>query len=537
MIRSFRSAIFAVMGAAAFGFFGAVETVHAQDFETVSKRIEATCSSLGRKQVDCGCVGRRIATYLHVSPSDEYSAYYQSLYRDSIGVEALDESLAEAAMASDEKLMNLIAAYEPHGGEGIEFEEGCVIEGAAATPIPEIPQREDVVKVFNSCAASTGEPLYCQCTVGAQAALMSEAEFSVFAQRYGSVAGAGASRSEQRLKGAAAAGVSPEIYDQLVSSAERKMNAQAAGDGGYLYDNRCHALLYGVDGRTGELQPNVGASERQRAGRPVGLETIDVTRPAATPMTGDEMMADIREDQQRAIDDALEMSEGVDDEVAAILGSEDLAQIRSADGLPSAAAVVAKGCKGEAGRSPAYCGCLATKFSETVPASMSEGGKRMAAMMLVGSGLPPVEAAQIANTASQMAQMEAAQALGALSTIPEQCEAEALVASVDDSMASASSVRERYKAVCELQFDGMGGGMCDCATDYFDENLNDNEWSMLIDIQVAELKGEDDAFAKYAENIGMTRQEAEQAMMSNPRVMQAMMGFTSACLGGGFGPQ
>lgn len=509
----------------------------ADDFAAVRDRIETRCEGLERSHIDCGCVGKRVATFLHVAPSDDFRAFTEADYARTLGERADLEPLAARAMGSDEQMLDLIAAYGPHGGFDIEYERGCVIEGAQLTQVPELPEGEVYESAFESCNASTGSPLFCQCSVAGRAALLSKDEYTAHFLSYSDYSAADGSMEGLRVARAAKMGISPDAYDALLASVNMKMAAHDSGDGGYLHDNRCHSLLYGVDDRTGAVRSMAARSAAGRAGPPLGLESIDVSAAATDVRAGDQMAQALRDEQQDALDEAIRMSAGVEEEAAEAMGSEDLAQIRSADGIPTATALLAEGCGGESGRSEAYCNCLANEFSSAVPASMSEGARRMAAMMLVGSGLDPVIAAQVANNASPAEQMEAARAVAALSLLPERCEAAAHSREVEQTLQATGSVRERYLAMCGLQFEDMGGGTCACAADHFDEMLDEKEWRMLIDIQVAELKGENGTFEQYAENTALTRAEAEQAIMSSPRLMQALMGVGPACMAGGFGPK
>lgn len=508
--------------------------VQAQSYSENRTKFENICSSIDRTQVDCACVGNRLATFLHVSPAPEFSAFTEANYRRTIGLRSDIETALEAAMGSDEKIMNLIAAYDPHGGHDIEYERGCVIESAPSTPIAPLPSGDLYQTAYNQCASSTGFTRYCQCLVAAEAEILTEQEFDanfVDEVRYQTFMG---SNDEFKAQRALEMNISVAALNHLQSQASTKLNEYSDGDGSSMFSNECHAKTYGEDMRSGLVNPAMARSAAERAGAPVGLESIDVSA-APRIQTGQEFQDEIMNEQMDALDEALRMSEGAEEEADELLNSPILADIKDGSDLPSSSDVLATGCAGEEGRSPAYCECLATEFDSAVPTNISEGGRRMAAMMLTGSGLPSTMGAKISTNASVAEQREAAEAFPDIMDLPAKCEASARSSAVTEALAGTGSVRERYIGMCQLQFEGVGDSVCGCAADYYEKTLNENEWRMMIDIQVAELKGDDNAFEQYAENIGLTRQEAESAIISNPRLMQAMMGIGPACLSSGFG--
>lgn len=510
-------------------------TAQADTFGNTKSKYEAICSTLDRTHIDCSCVGKRMATFLHVSPSEDFDRMTEASYKVLLGIPADRASAMEAAFGSDEKLMNIAAAYAPYGGHEIEYEEGCVIEGAATTPLQSFPSDEIYVQSFEACERSTGMTRWCQCDTAARANVLTRHEFEADFLSFADYDGADGSSAGLSAMRAAKMRLTPTAYDALTISAREKLAEVTDDDGSLYFSNRCHAITYGEDTQSGTISSRLARDDAERAGPPIGFEDIDVTHAAPTAQTGADMMASIADEQQAAFDAAIRQSAGAEEEAQALLNSAELSQIKDGSDLPPAASVVERGCLGEDGRSAAYCACFATEFESRIPATMSEGGKRMTAMMLVGSGLPSVESAQIATNATNAEQMEAAMTFPNLTDIPELCETTAQSAAVDSAMGEATSVRERYLAMCELQHGDMAGSICTCAADHFESSLNENEWSMLIDIQVAELKGEDDAFAQYASNLGLTREEAEQAIMSNPRLMQSMMGMGPACMTSGFG--
>ncbi|MEM7728442.1 MAG: hypothetical protein AAF311_04120 [Pseudomonadota bacterium] len=505
-------------------------------FLSAQQDYQQICEGLNRSHIDCACVGRRIATYQHIAPTEAYKDYIRMQYRETLGQVVDLAPVAEAAMGSDEAVMDLVAAYDPHGGEGIYYEQGCVIEGAPLTPLPERPTGDPYDADYRGCAETSGER-FCQCTIALRSRLMTRQEYKASFLAVTDYSGRDGSRDGLNRMRAQKMGLSVDAYVAAVRRANEKMDATRGTDGMLASTARCAALTYGESVETRALSDVSTRTAAERAGPAEGLETIDVTRPAPRPQTGEEMIAEFRSDQQAAGDEARRNAVGIDAELEAIRNDPDVAQIMSADGIPPAADVLAQGCAGEDGRSPAYCQCLSREFAGAVPAGTSDSVKRMTATMLVGSGLPPALAAQISNQTPDTDRRQAALMLSDVMDIPERCESASAQSAMDEALSRTSglSTRERYSAVCKLEHDEMSETICDCATDHFDKNLNDSEWSMLIDIQVAQMKGEDRAFETYAENLGMSEEEAARAMMSNPRIMQTMMGLAPACMSFGFG--
>ncbi|MGB3456740.1 MAG: hypothetical protein WBG08_08555 [Litorimonas sp.] len=532
------SAIAMKMVFTSFLLFGMVGTASGQtaDFLADQQDYQQLCEGLDRSHIDCACVGRRIATYQHVAPTKAYEDYIRLQYREQLGEIVELAPVAEAAMGSDQAMMDIVAAYDPHGGEGIYYEQGCVIEGAPLTPLPERPTGDPYDGDYEGCAATSGER-FCQCTIALRSRLMTRQEYKASLLAVTDYSGDDGSRAGLNRMRAKKMGLSVDAYEQALNRASVKMDATRGTDGMLASTARCAALTYGESVETKALSDVSTRTAAERAGLPEGLETIDVTRPAPRPQTGEEMMAEIRLEQQAAGDEARRNAVGIDAELEAIRNNPDLAQIQSAQGLPPAADVLAQGCAGEDGRSPAYCQCLSREFAGAVPTSISDSVKRMTATLLVGSGLPPALAAQISNQTPQDDRMQATMMLPEVMDLPERCEQSSARSVVSEALSRTSglSTRDRYAAVCKLEHGEMSGTICDCATDHFDKNLNDSEWSMLIDIQVAQMKGEDRAFETYAENLGMSEEEAARAMMGNPRIMQTMMGLAPACMSFGFG--
>ena len=402
-----------------------VGMAHADAFDERQSKYESLCSSLDRTQVDCGCVGKRMATFLHVSPNAEFERMTEASYKVLLGIPADRLGAMEAALGTDEKRFNVAAAYEPYGGHLIEYEEGCVIEDATPTPLASFPPQDIYQRSFDACELSTGMARWCQCATASRADLLSPAEFEANFLSFTDYDGEDGSLEGLSKMRAGKMGLSPEAYDALVMSASEKLAAATDDDGSLYSSNRCDALTYGEDSQTGQVSSRLARTAEERAGAPVGLESIDVSRAAPRAQTGAEMLSEIAAEQQAALASATRQSEGVEEAVREAQNSAELTQIRDGSNLPDTVSVVKRGCLGEEGRSPAYCACLEAEFNRKIPASMSEGGKRMTAMMLVGAGLSSVEGAQIATNSTQAEQMEAAMAFPEMMDIPGICEASA----------------------------------------------------------------------------------------------------------------
>ena len=68
-----------------------------------------------------------------------------------------------------------------------------------------------------------------------------------------------------------------------------------------------------------------------------------------------------------------------------------------------------------------------------------------------------------------------------------------------------------------------------------EEIFSSDDFELFVDIREAEFNGADDAFAKVAEDRGLTRAEAETALQNNPAMIggaMAMAGAAMQCMGG-----
>ena len=271
-----------------------------------------------------------------------------------------------------------------------------------------------------------------------------------------------------------------------------------------------------------EDSPGLDDAERAE----IGAEQVE---PAAG---GGASLAEARSEMEAAADEARARARRA--EQSGALDVPDPDRMDAAVGEPEAieaGVVLAKGCTG----SDAYCGCLAEAF-ESATTGASEGASMLAAMTLVGDGLDEVTATRAARSADGAAQAELAQLFPLVMEIPGRCEAQAEAetnANAADAARGGGDPRGRYLALCEVQQGEDAADVCACAADHFESSLNRDEFDLLIRVQAADLEGQG-GFEGFANSLGMSEAEAGRALATNPRLMDAMMGLQSACMGGGY---
>ena len=93
--------------------------------------------------------------------------------------------------------------------------------------------------------------------------------------------------------------------------------------------------------------------------------------------------------------------------------------------------------------------------------------------------------------------------------------------------------KERMLNICITENEDRN--LCECAVGKMEESFSPDDFELFVDIREAEFNGANDAFAKVAEDRGLTRAGAETALQNNPSIMggaMAMAGATMQCMGG-----
>ena len=93
--------------------------------------------------------------------------------------------------------------------------------------------------------------------------------------------------------------------------------------------------------------------------------------------------------------------------------------------------------------------------------------------------------------------------------------------------------RERMMTVCIAENEDEA--LCDCMVSKMEAQFNPDDFELMVDIREAEHRGAEDAFAEVAAERGLSREEAEQALMNNPAIIGASMSMGASmmqCMGG-----
>ncbi|MEO0369321.1 MAG: hypothetical protein AAF197_11130 [Pseudomonadota bacterium] len=188
--------------------------------------------------------------------------------------------------------------------------------------------------------------------------------------------------------------------------------------------------------------------------------------------------------------------------------------------------LMASGCKKE-GNSDQHCQCVIDDFEKKIVAKASRPGVVLSwVVMNQGSNMDPMELMQIMQAGNNADRTEATQLLMQAGDVGENCR----------SIASASTQLEgspRQKMMTICMSDVEDESICGCLTDKMQSRLNENDFELLVDMREAEYLGADDPLAKVAEDRGLTRAQAEQALGNNQSLIGGMMNMDMlSCVGG-----
>lgn len=174
----------------------------------------------------------------------------------------------------------------------------------------------------------------------------------------------------------------------------------------------------------------------------------------------------------------------------------------------------------------AQCDCVQTTFAEQT-AKMAPDETLAAAFFMGQAGLTPQQMMTALQSIDQTQLQTVLFKLDPVFTaVEETCAkpAEAAVAGLDLS----GTPRERMIALCEqgMEFPNV----CDCMADQMLEKMGPQVFEFLVDIRTAEAMGAEDGFAKAAEDRGLTKEEAEQALQQMSGPIMSSAGAIMSCM-------
>lgn len=327
------------------------------------------CEGLGRSNIDCACVSKRIDAYEKRARNGAALKLVREGYKYALG---LDNAYPESLEFMDRDPMAALAviqAFDPVGGlpgNIDDFERGCAIEGAPLPAIPEFPSAPIYAKYHKVCIDWPMAPRYCQCDTARVASATSKAEFTAYYYSFNETVDAGGGdRISLDELAAKKTGVSIEEYRQLQASARAKIKSPDD------QPNSCDVIL--------NADKKKGRDAAARAGIPIGFENI-VEQEPFDPFAAPQATPDASTKPDMA---SLPQMPGAMDP--------------SAFSKAMASDLVKKGCKdGEA-----YCSCVSKTFDEKVLPKASSGAVAVQlATFFVGDGLDPMQMLSIVQGVS-----------------------------------------------------------------------------------------------------------------------------------------
>jgi hypothetical protein len=458
--------------------------------------VEAACQSLSRPNIDCVCVAKRVETYQRFSPTPEAKDMITQTYLREVGLENDFEASVKAAYGDKidpMKQLSLEMAMEPVGGTptNIEhLESGCVIKGAS--PIAITPPRDikgawnfSSVDYVDQCMKSVGSNddgrRYCQCSTERLAHRLTDREFEANFRSFSQTADTNSrldrpssSREEDFRVMARAMGVSLDAFKGLIKSARQKIDPFEEQDTAY-----CSSRLWA------DQRPGQSADARKLAGFDAGIL----------------MMSD--------------------------QNTPDLSGLSSGSKREQATAILANDCS-DNGNSDAYCACYMRDFdARIVAASPSDNATLAFALMTGGGSMPPMDYMTSVQSVPQSDHEAAAMLRMSVSDLGDNC-SQGEVAAPEPLQGTPA---ERMTAICIEENENEA--LCQCMTGQLESKLSPDDFELIVDIREADAQGADDPLAKVAQDRGLSKAEAEEAMVMNRSLMGGMMGMDlMACMGG-----
>lgn len=458
-----------------------------------SSSVEEACRSLDRPNIDCTCVAQRIETYQRFSPTPEAKDMIAQTYRRDLGLENDFEASAKAAFGDPMQQVALEMALEPLGGTPTNIEHletGCVIAGASPIAIKsprsiqgagDFSDADYIDRCMKSVGSDERGRRYCQCTAERLTSRLTDREFEANFRSFGQVIDTSTrldrtanTRDDDFRVMARSMGLSLDAFNRLLTSSGQKTGRYEAQDTAY-----CSSRLW-ADAKIGQT-----AEERKLAG----------FEPGVVMMSGDE--------------------------------ASDAPDLTSGSKQDQAAAILSNDCKGN-GNSDAYCACYMRDFETRVVSASSDANTTLAFALMTGGGaMPPMDYMSAVQSVPQSSHEAAAMMLMSIPDLGESC----TQGVTSEPIPMNGTPAERMTAICVKENDNET--MCQCMTGQLQDRLSPDDFELIVDIREADAQGAPDPLAKVAEDRGLTKAEAEEAMAMNQSMMGAVMGMDMmACMGG-----
>lgn len=435
---------------------------------------QQACLSLGRSNIDCTCVAKRLDVFERASPASARPLIREG-YLYSLGKPNAYEDALQSVMTDIMAYAAMDDALGPLGGRPqniVDYEEGCVITGAPKAELPilsKTPVAEDYV---SSCVTATGDERTCSCQAAQLQSHLSDRELEAYLRSFNDYSDDAARTLEElsAMRGRSM-GLSAEAYDSLVATARSKIRPNEEADANY-----CSALVW-ADSERGQT-----AAERQLAGfEPGAVNSLpsDVGKGARSGRS---------------------------------LGVADRAR-----------AIVSKACAQE-GNSEQYCACYMADYDIQVAAQVPRPEVALAwALMNADAGLSSAERIKLTQSLSKDDHMAAGLMIAETSDLGSQCQQ-------TDGTATAplkGTPKGRMRTICMAENDDAP--LCDCMTNKMDAELSAADFELIVDLREAEFNGADDPLSEVAASRGQSISALEGAISRGQGTMAINL---MSCMGG-----
>ncbi|MEO1660456.1 MAG: hypothetical protein AAFR51_05675 [Pseudomonadota bacterium] len=439
--------------------------------------VEEACNSFERPNIDCACVASRAAVFERVS-TDQTRPLIAEGYLYALGLDNSYEASMEAMMSNPIAAMAAIEMYDQVGGrpENVtDYEQGCVIADASPLALTAPSEPAAVGEYIAACTVSTGDERFCTCDAARKTSRVSTLEFEAYFRSFSDFSDGDATTSQEMTAARAKRmGVSPARFDSLQSSARDKISAYQSEDEAY-----CAVITWADD------EPGLDAEARLEAGFEPGLVGRLVPQTLNSSVVSD----------------------------------------AAAGPLEKARAIVANACTND-GNSEQYCTCYKAEFETEVVAKAASPNIALAwaAMANGSSGMSGSEQVALMQSIPQADNQAAAMMFMETTDMGENCTQGPAAAPPKLS----GTPRERMLKVCIAENEDEA--LCDCMVTKMEAQFNPDDFELMVDIREAEYRGAEDAFAEVAAERGLSREEAEQALMNNPAIIGASMSMGASMM-------
>ncbi|MEL6859900.1 MAG: hypothetical protein AAFO74_16045 [Pseudomonadota bacterium] len=438
--------------------------------------MQDACASFDRPNIDCACVGSRIATFNRVSPNSTAKAVIDQGYLHALGLNNTYPESLQSMMSDPMTAIMIVEAYDGLGGrpENIaDYEQGCVIAGAPKPEIELLSTAPSVISYISACTESVGDDRYCQCDAARKSSHVSHKEFEAYFRSFSDYRDEDATSSAElsEMRGQAM-GISGKAFDQLQANARAKMQPHAETDEAY-----CAALTWA--------------------------------------------------DERSGVDSETRLDAGFEPGAAAVL-DDTIQPIAPADEGPldTARRIVSDACSMD-GNSDQYCSCYQDEFETRVIAAAPSSNVALAWALMgtSGSALSATEQLRLTQSVPQADHQAAGMMFIETMDMGENC-----TQGVSTATALSGTPYERMIHICVAENEDEI--LCNCMIGQMQSKLSEDDFELIADIREADFLGADDPLAVVAEDRGLTSAEAEEALAMNTAMMNSMMGMNlMSCFG------